>query len=59
MFRVKSFLIKTEENLKKKRREISILGSKMLYFKQLFGGVQKINQLLSCLRTMADFIFNF
>ena len=37
MFSVKSFLPKNEEFSKKKRHEISILYSKMLYFKQLFG----------------------
>ncbi len=37
MFNVKSFLSEIEEISKKKRREISILYSKMLYFKQLFG----------------------
>ncbi len=37
MFDVESFLSKIEEFSKKKRHEKSILYSKMLYFKQLFG----------------------
>lgn len=43
MFGVKSFLKEITELMKKIRHEISILPNKMLYFKQLFSGVQEIN----------------